>query len=151
MARAGHNIHEIGWNESKHFAPSAKDVERTSSNRGILKGFGDILSKIRDIQHPIANRLADSIQKTHEQETSYVGKFLNSVLTKGEGLTKSSDNNLVKAMRYELENNKPAPITMFRNQKELATFRQARASLSGIADEHIANKEPIITSDGTRG
>lgn len=130
---------------NKYAPPSTeKDVERNTKVGGrIGEFFRSTIDKIRNIDHPAANKVADALHNVLQERQYYTGKQLNPILTKAKGLTSIQDSRLEAAARYERETGKDAPLTMFRTKQERDTFLQAKQSLKDNFQERYENEEPV--------
>lgn len=107
------------------------------------KLFKASIDKIREIDHPLAGKLADAAYKTLTERQRIVGSQLNPILDKGDKLSGRSDKRLADAARYELENKKDGSWIL-KTPEERQVFAQEKQSLFANHNYRVATNQPII-------
>ena len=136
-------------NKREEIARKSETNTRTEQKNlplGINKLFRAGLDTIRSLAHPAANHVADSLQKVFQTRENILGEQLNPIIDTAHKvhLNGRDQEQLDKVMRYELENKKPAPDTMFSSPRQKVVYQAAKKSLLENYNRRLKNEEPVI-------
>jgi len=142
------NIHEspkkIGDKEERTEEPP---IHRMGA---IGRVFRSGIDTIKSLAHPDAEHTAGQLQKVFQEREAIMGRQGNPVIEKAKGISPEGEARLNAAKRYELENHQDAPLSMFKNSKELSAWQAYKKSLETNFNERLANKEPVVANGVAR-
>lgn len=119
-----------------------KNFAKRKEGGKIGEVFRPMIDRVRNIDHPMSEKVANAFDKVLQYRDKYRGTLLTPLLEKGSRLSYSQKNGLMSVMRKEVENRALFGTAKFANKKMQEVYDQAVKSMQLHADEGVRNMEP---------
>lgn len=119
-----------------------KNFAKRKEGGKIGEVFRPMIGRVRNIDHPMSEKVANAFDKVLQYRDKYRGTLLTPILEKGSGLSDAQKNGLMSVIRKEVENRSLFGTAKFANKKMQEVYDQAVKSMQMHADEGVRNREP---------
>lgn len=116
---------------------------------GIGRFTRSVVDRVRDITHPGAKPLADAAKQSLNEQDRLVGKWKNSIIEAGRGLTEADKAQINKVKDLELST-KTLQRGQLTTDAQRKYYDTAKKIYADNADYRIASKEPVMEGNRPR-
>lgn len=145
----------VGKAQSNDLSESRSQARKTSTMDdeyhmgGVGRFTRAVVDRVRDITHPGARPLADAAKQSLNEQDRLVGKWKNSIIEAGRGLTEADKAQINKVKDAELST-KTLQRGLLTNDAQRKYYDTAKKIYSDNADYRIASKEPVMEGNRPR-